>query len=67
DLNTLFHEIREEGIIPLRDMVIQTQDNTMTMEANAVDGLTHSLMYELVKSIVEEVTKIRKELSNFKF
>ena len=67
DLNTLFREIEEEGIIPLRDIVIQTEDNIMTLEANAVDGLTHNLMYELVKAAVEEITKTRKEIKKFKF
>lgn len=67
DLNTLFREIEEEGIIPLRDIVIQTQDNIITLEANAVDGLTHNLMYELVKAAVEEITKTRKEIKKFKF
>ncbi|MBR6162062.1 MAG: hypothetical protein IKQ75_09400 [Bacteroidales bacterium] len=67
DLNTLFREIEEEGIIPLRDIVIQTEDNIMTMEVNAIDGLTHNLMYELVKAAVEEFTKTRKEIKKFKF
>ena len=67
DLNTLFREIEEEGIIPLRDIVIQTEDNIMTLEANAVDGLTHNIMYELVKAAVEEITKTRKEIKKFKF
>lgn len=67
DLNTLFREIEEDGIIPLRDIVIQTEDNIMTLEANAVDGLTHNIMYELVKAAVEEITKTRKEIKKFKF
>lgn len=66
-LNTLFREIGEEDILPLRDMTIQTNDNKIVMDVTATDGLKHSLPYELVKAIMEQVSSFRKATKNFKF
>ena len=68
DLNSIINEVAgEEGILPLRDMTIQTNDNKIVMDVTATDGLKHNLLYELVKAIIEQVSSIRKEIKNFKF
>ena len=39
--------------MPVRDMVCFVDENTFTMNINAVPGLRHGVLYELVKYVME--------------
>lgn len=54
DLNTAAAALGMD-MLPLRDLVIYSQDNTMVMNLNAEPGLHHGIFYELVKFVIDFV------------
>ena len=53
DFNALVALLGPEAALPMRDMVMHADDNTFTLNVNAVPGLHHGLLYETLMFVMD--------------
>ena len=55
DFDALVPLFGPDAAIPVRDMVCYTDEGTFTMNFNAVPGLRHGIIYEMVKYLIDVI------------
>lgn len=53
DINAFVAILGQENVMPVRDMTCVVDEDTFTMNLNAVPGLRHGILYEMIKYMVD--------------